>query len=319
MADAAAGDKKTVTVDGVEETTEWVDHDGRHFYTRTFKAAPQQQQQQQQESQTQATVATVTIVHGLGEHIDRYEELARTLARKGIETIGFDQRGFGKTGRRGGRLGDSEGMDLVADDIEFINTRIARPGVPHFLFGHSMGGLNVINYALHKNGDAHIRGVIASAPALALGKPLLPPRPVIFALHQVARLAPGLQKSTGISVDMLTSNPVEVEKFNASTDIIGHCALRTLADIIARGASAIERAPSFTTPVLLVHADGDKATDCDGTRRFFERLPDSLDKEFTEVKCNYHELHFEQDLGFDLLDSYAQWILDRATAPSSDE
>ncbi|KAJ1667053.1 hypothetical protein IW140_002264 [Coemansia sp. RSA 1813] len=292
---------KTITVDGIEEVTEWTDHGGRSFYIHTFKAT------------TQPPVATVTLVHGLGEHIDRYEEMGRKFAHAGIQAIGFDQRGFGKTGRRCGRLGDNEGIDTVADDIAFISSRIATDDVPHFLFGHSMGGLNVLNYAARKNQNTHVRGVIASAPALRPGKPLLPPRIVEFALHQVVRVAPSLQKNTGISVDMLTSNQSEIDKFNASVENIGHCTLGTLSDIIKRGADLIQSAPSFDTPVLLVHADGDQATDCDGTRSFYSRLPNSLDKEFNEVKgVKYHELHFEQNLGFDLLDSYVKWILDRA-------
>ncbi|KAJ2547553.1 hypothetical protein EV175_005174 [Coemansia sp. RSA 1933] len=292
---------KTVTVDGIEEVTEWVDHDGRSFYMHTFKAT------------TQPPAATVTLVHGLGEHIDRYEELGRTFARAGIQVIGFDQRGFGKTGRRCGRLGDNEGIDTVADDIQFVTSRIALDGVPHFLFGHSMGGLNVLNYAARKNTDDHVRGVIASAPALRPGKPLLPPRIIEFALHQVVRVAPSLQRNTGISVDMLTSNQAEIDKFNASVENIGHCTLGTLSDIMKRGADLIQSAPSFGTPVLLVHADGDQATDCDGTRCFYSRLPESLDKEFNEIKdFKYHELHFEQELGFDILASYVKWILDRA-------
>ncbi|KAJ1889621.1 hypothetical protein LPJ81_006093, partial [Coemansia sp. IMI 209127] len=107
---------KTDTVDGVEEVTEWADHGGRSFYIHTFKAT------------TQPPAATLTLIHGLGEHIDRYEELGRTFARAGIQVIGFDQRGFGKTGRRCGRLGDNEGIDTVADDIEYMSSRITTDG-----------------------------------------------------------------------------------------------------------------------------------------------------------------------------------------------
>ncbi|KAJ2707488.1 hypothetical protein FB645_000664 [Coemansia sp. IMI 203386] len=296
--EAVDTEPKTTVIDGIKETTEWIENDNRSFYIHRY--APETQ-----------PVATLTIVHGLGEHIDRYSALARGFAQSGIEVLGFDQRGFGKTGRRCGRLGDNEGIDCVACDISFMNDLVAKPDVPHFLFGHSMGGLNVLNYALNHNDDK-IRGVISSAPALKAGKPLLPPGIVVTALHQVARVFPSIQKNTGITLDMLTSNQGEIEKFNASVENIGHCTLGTLSSIIKRGDAVIKDAAKFNTPVYLVHADGDQATDIQGTREFFNALPDSLDKQFREVKDNvYHELHFEEDLDFDLLDTYVQWILSR--------
>ncbi|KAJ1860564.1 hypothetical protein LPJ73_001325 [Coemansia sp. RSA 2703] len=292
--------KTSTVVDGIEEVTEWVENDGRSFYTHLYKAA------------SQPPKATLTIIHGLGEHIDRYSEMARAFAHEGIQVLGFDQRGFGKTGRRCGRLGDNEGIDQVASDIDFMNKRVSEPDIPHFLYGHSMGGLNVLNYALNNNQDGHVKGVIASAPALMAGKPLLPPNIVVTALHQVAKVFPSIQKNTGITTNMLTSNQAEIDRFNASVENISHCTLGTLSSIIRRGLSVIRHASEFSTPVYLVHADGDKATDVEGSRRFYNALPETLDKEFREVKdTEFHELHFEENLDFDLVDTYKQWILNR--------
>ncbi|KAJ1893544.1 hypothetical protein LPJ66_005691 [Kickxella alabastrina] len=301
MTDNAEFETQVTTKDGIEEVIEWVDSDNHSFYTHLFKSCKQ------------PPVATLTIIHGLGEHIDRYSSLAKIFALAGIQVLGFDQRGFGKTGRRCGRLGDNEGIDAVAADITFMNSRIMIPGVPHFLFGHSMGGLNVLNYSLEHNSDGNIRGVLASAPALMAGKPLLPPGFVVSLLHQVAKIVPSIQKSTGITADMLTSNQAEIEIFNSSVENIGHCTLGTLSCIIKKGLYVMDNAGRFNTPVLLVHADGDKATDIEGTRKFYKALPDALDKEFREVKdIAYHELHFEENLDFDLFDLYTQWILKRA-------
>ncbi|KAJ2800365.1 hypothetical protein H4R21_003202 [Coemansia helicoidea] len=289
----------TATVDGVEEVTEWVTVDTRQLYTRLFRAA------------AQPPVATLTIVHGLGEHIDRYDAMARTFARNGIQVLGFDQRGWGKTGRKCGRLGDNEGLDTVCADIALMSKRVAIDGVPHFLYGHSMGGMNVLNYALAHNADGHVRGAIASSPALLPGRPLLPSRFVVAMLHAVARVAPSIQKNTGITVDMLTSNKTEIDRFNAAIENLSHCTLGTLSNVLRGGADVIKNAPRFKTPIYLVHSTGDKATDCEGSRQFFAALPDDLDKEYNEIESEYHELHFEEDIGPDLIDTYKQWILNR--------
>ncbi|KAJ2610575.1 hypothetical protein H4S08_003547 [Coemansia sp. RSA 1365] len=289
----------TTTVDGVEEETTWVEHDGRQFYTHLFKSIQQ------------PPLATLTLIHGLGEHIDRYEDMARVFARSGIQVLGFDQRGFGKTGRRCGRLGDNEGIDTVSSDIGFITGKVRQEGVPHFIMGHSMGGLNALNYTMYCNQDGHVKGVIASAPALLPGKPLLPPNFVVSLLHTVARFVPSIQKNTGITTDMLTSNQTELDRFNASVENIGHCTLGTLSGILKRGPQIIANAAEFNTPVFLVHSTGDKATNYEGSRQFYNNLPASLDKKYEEFENEYHELHFEEDIGPALIDSYKLWILQR--------
>ena len=47
-------------------------------------------------------VAVMSLVHGFGEHCGRYSELVQHLNERGIEVIGVDLRGHGRTaGRRG--------------------------------------------------------------------------------------------------------------------------------------------------------------------------------------------------------------------------
>ena len=58
----------------------------------------------------------VLIVHGLGEHIGRYDALAQALTRAGFAVCGHDQRGHGRSqGPRGGiPAADSLCADLAA-------------------------------------------------------------------------------------------------------------------------------------------------------------------------------------------------------------
>jgi acylglycerol lipase len=107
--------------EAVKYTTEWVRHDGREFYTITC------------EPEKQPVKATLTLVHGIGEHVDRYEHMIRRFAQAGIKVHAYDQRGFGKTGRRGGTLGDNEGFKKVLDDVTAACRRTRIEGVPHFL------------------------------------------------------------------------------------------------------------------------------------------------------------------------------------------
>lgn len=86
-------------------------------------------------------LGAVQIAHGLAEHATRYDRFATALNRAGFLAFATDHRGHGRTGRE--RLGDfgAAGFDgLIADVVEF-GTAIAgeHPGLPLFLFGHSMG------------------------------------------------------------------------------------------------------------------------------------------------------------------------------------
>lgn len=42
--------------------------------------------------------SVLQIVHGMTEHIGRYEQLAEALTREGIAVAGFDLRGHGQNG-----------------------------------------------------------------------------------------------------------------------------------------------------------------------------------------------------------------------------
>ncbi|ORX74004.1 alpha/beta-hydrolase, partial [Linderina pennispora] len=256
--------------------------------------------------------ATVTLVHGLSEHIDRYEDLARAFARAGIQALGFDQRGFGRTGEKDGNLGHNQGIQNVLDDVAAMNKRATIDGVPHFLFGHSMGGFISLKYCAERNSDKHVRGVVCSAPALRPGKTAQPAKVVELILKQVVKFAPSIKKESGIATEHLTNNQAELDKFNASPLNLSYCSLGTMADIYFGGLKLLKEAAAFATPVYLIHADGDMATDYEGTREFYSKLPEHLDKHYEEIKgCKYHEIHFQNDLDIDIPKTYTQWILQR--------
>src|SRR5574337_816817 len=86
-----------------------------------------------------AARGTVLLVHGLGEHIGRYETVAAHLNRWGWSAAGYDQRGHGASDGPRGRLHRAD--DLLHDLSRVIDAlRAAQPG-RLVLLGHSLGGL----------------------------------------------------------------------------------------------------------------------------------------------------------------------------------
>jgi alpha-beta hydrolase superfamily lysophospholipase len=91
--------------------------------------------------------AVVVLVHGLGEHINRYQHVADAFVKAGYAMQAFDLRGHGKSaGQRGHTPTYESLMDDIADFIADAQKRY--PDLPVFFYGHSMGGNHVINYDL---------------------------------------------------------------------------------------------------------------------------------------------------------------------------
>lgn len=86
--------------------------------------------------------AVVQIVHGIAEHVLRYEEFAKFLNTKGILVVAQDHMGHGKSIDHGGTIGYFDGgwEAACADTVRLTKDTMAEcPGVPYILFGHSMG------------------------------------------------------------------------------------------------------------------------------------------------------------------------------------
>ena len=117
--------------------------------------------------------ATVQIVHGLAEYIDRYDEFMSYLAEAGFAVYGNDHIGHGNSVHmdRWGYVGEQAGWNVMLTDMNTLSKDIkaAHPHVPHFLFGHSMGSFLARTYLI-KYPDVHDGCVICGTghPARAV-------------------------------------------------------------------------------------------------------------------------------------------------------
>jgi alpha-beta hydrolase superfamily lysophospholipase/8-oxo-dGTP pyrophosphatase MutT (NUDIX family) len=92
-----------------------------------------------------AVRGAVLVIHGMAEHAGRYGRFALALGGAGFEVWAPDLRGHGRAIAGGvrGSFGRRGGNERVLDDLLMLTGRIsdAHPGIPIFLFGHSMGSL----------------------------------------------------------------------------------------------------------------------------------------------------------------------------------
>lgn len=104
----------------------------------------------------------VQFVHGMAEHMDRYDAPARALCDGGYMVVGHTHLGHGPKAATLGYFADNHGWDRLLDDIHLLRqeTERAYPGVPYYLLGHSMGSFAVRCY-LMEHGQG-LRGAVLS-------------------------------------------------------------------------------------------------------------------------------------------------------------
>ena len=93
--------------------------------------------------------AVVLICHGMLEHFGRYDAFAKFLQQNGFAVVGFDIAGHGKSTPDAPRgYFGNEGFSKLVEDVHILqqNSASEYPGVPMFLFGHSMGSSLVQAY-----------------------------------------------------------------------------------------------------------------------------------------------------------------------------
>jgi alpha-beta hydrolase superfamily lysophospholipase len=126
-------------------------------------------------------LAAVQLTHGMGEHAQRYDHVARALNEDRFVVYAQDHRGHGASADPGayGDLGEG-GWNALVDDIGLLSAKIRadHPDLPLILLGHSMGSYAVQQYLLDHSADvdgAVLTGTAAIdllEPALDLDQPL---------------------------------------------------------------------------------------------------------------------------------------------------
>lgn len=93
------------------------------------------------------------IVHGMVEHIDRYDDFANYLAEKGFVVVGNDHLGHGASVKQDSDRGyfcKKDGETILVRDVHRLKklTQKAFPGKPYFILGHSMGSFITRKYIM---------------------------------------------------------------------------------------------------------------------------------------------------------------------------
>jgi alpha-beta hydrolase superfamily lysophospholipase len=227
--------------------------------------------------------AVVILVHGLGEHIQRYSNWAGLFNEAMIGFAGVDLPGHGRSeGKRGHIKNYTQTDEMI--NILLNECRKTFPGIPLFLYGHSLGGGIVLDFLIRK--DPRISGAIVTSPWLKLS---FEPDPSKVKLAGIMKnIFPGLIQPSGLVVDHISHDQMVVDAYKNDPLIHDKISVSLFHSAMSAATNTLKNAVSLKKPLLLMHGTDDHICSPEGSREFASRAKS------VELKLwdgGYHELH----------------------------
>lgn len=265
----------------------WSSRDGVQMYARAWMPAAQPK-------------AVICLVHGHGEHINRYNHLGQAFAQAGYVAQGFDLRGHGQSGGPRGYTPSYE--SLMSDIADFLaDARKRYSTLPVFLCGHSMGGNLVANFALRY--PDKLNGVLLGSPWLRLA--FEPPRAKLAIAKVLNFILPSLSQPSGLENAAISRDTEEVKKYEADPLVHDRISLRLFLAIQENAAWALENAAMLKLPTLLMHGSADRLSSAPASQEFAAKAGSLVTLRIWDGL--YHELHNEPEKA-DVIQVMIDWI-----------
>ncbi len=244
--------------------------------------------------------AVISLVHGFGEHIGRYEHVAAYFNERNTAVIGYDRSGHGLSE---GKRGHTKNYAVLLDEIgELIRqTRGRYPGVPLVLYGHSQGGNLALNYALRR--EAGLSGIVATGPWIKLA---FEPSGFLVFLGKLTRMIyPAFSQPNNLNADHLSTDAEVGKAYVADPLVHNRVTSETGLSMIESGAYLDQYKGPFPCPLLLMHGGADQITSPEATRDFASRLEGDVTLKIWDGL--YHEIHNEYRQA-EVLDAIWSWM-----------
>jgi alpha-beta hydrolase superfamily lysophospholipase len=265
----------------------WKSRDGLEMYAHGWKP--------------ETPRGVVVLVHGHGEHVNRYHHVAEAFAQAGYAMQGYDERGHGQTGGPRGHTPTYEHM--LNDTTDFIADAQKRyPGLPVFLYGHSMGGNQVINYVL-RTPNNKLKGVIATGPWLRLA--FEPPAMQVTLGKLMNNLYPAFVQTSGLEQAALSHDQAVIKAYATDPLVHDKITARLFISMYTTGLWALEHAADLKVPMLLMHGSADRLTSAKASEEFAQKAGALVTLRIWEGL--FHEIHNELEKA-EVLKVMVDWL-----------
>lgn len=247
-------------------------------------------------------LARVLLIHGLGEHSGRYSHVGDFFTQSNISLTAFDLLGHGRTDGQRGHADSYEDYCRIIDHF-LEKLQDALPSVPLILYGHSLGGMIALYYALHRK-SILAKAIISTSPGLEPGFKVPAWKTTVGNL--LYAIVPKFSMDNGLPVDFLSHDKNVVEHYKK--DSLNHpfISARMGMDLIRNGKEISNRAGEFITPLLLMVGSDDRLINPQAIYDFGEKTSATTTLKVWEG--GFHELHNEPFKN-DVLAYTKDWIL----------
>jgi lysophospholipase len=238
--------------------------------------------------------ASVLLVHGVGEHLQRYPHVAAALNQAGFDVGGIDLRGHGLSmGKRGHILS-------WQDYVEDIQAAAARLEGPLYLVAHSMGALVALDFL---RTDQRVQAVVLSGPLL--GVAVEAPWWKTRMAGLLSRIAPGFQLANEIDPSDVCANLDVIERYQEDPLNFNLVTPRWYTEMRSALLRVGAHATSYRLPLQLHAGALDKIVSLEAIQHFADQWGDS------------HELHlwpegrhevFNEVFADKVLESVTTWL-----------
>jgi alpha-beta hydrolase superfamily lysophospholipase len=199
--------------------------------------------------------AIIIIVHGLCEHLGRYEYMTQKLTGRNFGVYRFDHRGHGKSDGKPIFYND---FNEMIDDVHFV-VELARkehPTLSIFLLGHSMGGFAVTTFGIKY--PKAVKGIVASGAVIRFNNDFpIPPNMAVDAYFP------------NELTDGICSDPAVVEAYKNDPLVAKQISFGLFYCLFAGVDWNKENSSMLVDPVLLLHGCNDVLVSEKDSREFF--------------------------------------------------
>lgn len=265
--------------------------------------------------------ALVCLVHGFGEHHGRYTHVIRALNEAGFQVITYDHRGHGLSEGKRGHAPSFKQFLLDLDCVISHGHSEINNELPLLLYGHSMGGGIVLNYALStectelKN-NRKIDAILASSPWLTLTNP--PNVLKDFGIKLLEKILPSLTLPTNMDAAGISRSHEVVKAYLEDPLVHNKISPKLFIGLHEASKTTFERARYWNKPLLISHGDADPVTNFASSAALISKIENQQKIDSNGQKSTvslkawpgaFHELHNELQAS-KVLNFHMEWLKD---------
>jgi lysophospholipase len=240
---------------------------------------------------------SIIILHGICEHLGRYDTISNQLNIKQYNVYRFDFRGHGRSDGKEAYIDNYncfiEDLDVMVDLVKDENK-----DAKLFILGHSFGGLISLAYQIKHSGK--VNGFILSAPTVS------DEAGTIGNFDVNAQNTDYIPNNLG---HLICSDKNVVQQY--FDDAYVHNEMTV--GIIREMRKAIEwvknNIEGFEAPIIIIHGENDQIVSYLDSEELYECIS-SADKKLLIYSCMYHEVLNEKSKD-KVIDDLSEWIDER--------